>query len=118
MELDLSVMDNLVLTPQEKTDLKLGEELGFNGLYCQQCSACVGQCGKGFDIPTLMRGYMYAYGYKNMPLAKDTVDSVNMPGVPCKGCRSCSVTCPMGFDVRGKVMDISRIKTVPEDFLV
>lgn len=118
LELDLSVMESLALTAQEEADLKPGKKLGFNGLYCQQCDTCVGQCGKGFDIPTLMRGYMYAYGYKNMSLAKETVDSVNMAGVPCTGCSSCSVTCPMGFDVRGKIADIARIKDVPGDFLV
>lgn len=122
MELDLSVMADLTLTAQEKADLKPGKQLGFNGLYCQQCDTCVGQCGRDFDIPTLMRGYMYAYGYKNMSLAKDTVNSVKLAGVsgalPCTGCSTCSVKCPMGFDVRRKIMDIARIKEVPEEFLV
>lgn len=32
---DLSIMENLSLTPEEERNLRLGEELGLAGVYCQ-----------------------------------------------------------------------------------
>jgi predicted aldo/keto reductase-like oxidoreductase len=118
LEKDLSVMEDLTLTPEEKADLKLGEKLALTGLYCQQCEKCLAQCPNNFDIPTLMRSYMYAYGYRNPTLAKETLEKLDLDGVPCKNCDTCQVICSMGFDVRNKIMDIARIKAVPEEFLV
>jgi predicted aldo/keto reductase-like oxidoreductase len=119
METDLSIMENLTLTPQEKEDLRLGEKLNLTGLYCRQCEKCLAQCGKNIDIPTFMRSYMYAYGYKNPALAAETLKSeiMDLSHLPCKNCSHCGVQCTMGFDVRGKILDIARIKDIPEDFL-
>ena len=118
LEQNLSVMEDLALTPEEKADLKLGDKLALTGLYCQQCEKCLAQCPGNFDIPTSMRSYMYAYGYGNPSLARKTLETVNMADIPCNSCSTCQVTCSMGFDVRKKIMDIARIKAVPEEFLV
>jgi predicted aldo/keto reductase-like oxidoreductase len=118
MNLDLSVMEDLTLTPKEKQDLKLGKQLSFNSLYCQQCGKCLAQCSKNLDIPTLMRSYMYAYGYKNPALARETVDSLDLSALPCKNCNTCGIQCTMGFNIRDKILDITRIKDIPQDFLV
>lgn len=118
MNLDLSVMEDLTLTPREKTDLKLGKKLSMAGLYCRQCGQCLAQCGKDLEIPTLMRSYMYAYGYKRPALAAETLQSLDLSKLPCGDCNSCNVQCTMGFDVRGKILDIARIQKVPQDFLV
>jgi len=118
LELDMSVMENLSLTPQEKEDLKFGKKIGINGLFCAQCGRCRSQCPYNLDIPTIMRSYMYAYGYKNPALAKETLQSVDLHNTPCTDCHTCTVTCSMGFDIHNKILDIARLKDVPEDFLV
>lgn len=64
MEENISIMDNLELTPEETE--YLGKSKSYSGLFCQQCEKCVSQCPRGLDIPTLMRSYMYAMGYKNV----------------------------------------------------
>lgn len=117
LKLDLTVMEELALTPQEKKDLRLDHKAALTGLYCQQCERCLAQCGKNFDIPTLMRSYMYAYGYKNLALAQETFTSLDLTNLPCSDCNTCKVKCTMGFDVRGKILDIARIKDIPADFL-
>jgi predicted aldo/keto reductase-like oxidoreductase len=118
METDLSIMEDLALTPEERKDLKLGEETKQAGLYCAQCGKCVAQCGKELEIPTLMRGYMYAYGYRDLKKAKDALRYVDLSGIPCDSCGHCRVTqCSMGFDVKSKVQDIARIRHVPDDFI-
>jgi aryl-alcohol dehydrogenase-like predicted oxidoreductase len=119
MKLDISVMEDLTLTAREKADLDLGQELGMAGLYCQHCGKCLAQCRNNVDIPTFMRGYMYAYGYKNLSLAAETLQAqlAEDSHLVCKNCSGCTVKCTMGFDVRGKILDVARIKEIPGDFL-
>jgi predicted aldo/keto reductase-like oxidoreductase len=118
MELDLSVMEDLTLTPEDRKDLHLGVIDNRPGLYCDQCNRCVSQCRLSLDIPALMRGYMYAYGYRNMSAARETVREAVASVSPCSECGSCTVHCSKGFDVRQKVTDIARLNQVPEEFLV
>lgn len=115
---DLDLMKDFVLTEEEKKDLKLPTEGMSAGIYCQQCTKCVSQCPNDLDIPTIMRGYMYAYGYKNLALAQQTIKNAKMPSNPCSGCTTCSVVCDAGFDVKKKVQDIGRLNNVPDDLLL
>jgi predicted aldo/keto reductase-like oxidoreductase len=111
---DWSVVTDLTLTPQELRDLRLGEQVA--GLYCQQCGHCVAGCPKDLPIPDLMRGYMYAYGYRNLQAAHELVGSLAVEGDPCGSCAACTAVCVKGFDVADRVRDISRLRTVPGDF--
>ena len=115
---NMALMADLKMTGKEKEDLKIGRLNKKEGLYCQQCRACVAQCRYGLDIPTLMRSYMYAYGYKNLLRAKDTLASLNPTHIPCVNCAGCTVQCSMRFDVKRKVLDISRLQTVDRDLLI
>jgi len=115
---DLTVMGNLNLTPEERKNLRLDEPQTLSGLYCQQCDACRAQCPHSVEIPTFMRSYMYAYGYRNLRLAQETLKSAELASLPCYDCRQCSVDCTMGFDVRSKILDIARLENVPSEFLV
>ncbi|MCR4396405.1 MAG: aldo/keto reductase [Candidatus Saccharicenans sp.] len=113
---NLEVVKDLKLTPEELYDLKIGETAGLAGLYCQGCQRCLPQCPKGLPIPEMMRAYMYAYGYKNLAAAHELVSSLNLPDNPCAGCSSCSVNCAFRFDVRERLVDINRLKSVPTEF--
>jgi predicted aldo/keto reductase-like oxidoreductase len=113
---DISVVSDITLTPQELKDLRVGEQVA--GLYCQQCGQCLAGCPKGLPIPDLMRGYMYAYGYRNLGLAHELVGSLDLAENPCGACASCTAVCAKGFDVSGRVRDISRLRAVPGDFFV
>lgn len=117
LELDLTVMANLALSDEEKAGLQPPKEVVSAGLYCQQCGQCVPQCPAKLDIPTLMRSYMYAYGYKNFEKARQTVDLTDLSRLACNSCGTCTVNCAVGFDVKEKVLDIARIKDIPRDFL-
>ncbi len=118
MEVAMSVMTDLKLNPGEAQDLKLGSNPSLPGLYCAQCQECMRQCPHEVPIPTLMRSYMYAYGYRKLQQAKTTLQALDLSQFPCPSCTHCSVVCTQGFDVRTKICDISRILSVPEDFLV
>ncbi|MCL6101654.1 MAG: aldo/keto reductase [Bacteroidetes bacterium] len=107
-------------------DLKMTDEeikaLSFNvpgaTLYCQQCKQCLPQCPHNLDIPTLMRSYMYAYGYKNTEQAWYTLAEAKLSANPCNACDICHVQCASGFDVKSKIADIERLRNVPLDFVV
>jgi len=116
LEDDLLVMKEPTLTTEEAASLETQEKLA--GLYCQQCGTCLDQCPADLDIPVLMRGYMYAHGYRNLLSAKDVVNGLGRGDLPCATCESCSVNCPQDFDVRERALDVARIGQVPDDFLV
>lgn len=115
LQSNLEMVNNSEFTDDDMKELKLALS-GTEGMYCLQCRECEGQCARNVDIPTLMRSYMYAYGYRNMHHAQQTLDMVNDKSV-CKDCDSCNVTCAAGFDVRKKILDIERLRNVPVEFL-
>lgn len=117
LQKNLAMIRNLKMTEQELKDLNLALLDSETGLYCQQCRQCLPQCPHNLDIPTIMRSYMYAYGYKNTSQAYQNLATIDLSGKPCEKCGSCSVNCTSGFDVKNKIMDIARLRDVPRDFL-
>ncbi len=116
LETNLSVMEDLTLTPEEKKYLELVRTNHKESLFCQGCGTCLEQCTIAPDIPTLMRSYMYAYGYRDLPAAVRNIKSVKDSPIACADCTSCVVDCQMGFDIKEKVLDIIRLRDFPQEF--
>ncbi|NJK95254.1 MAG: hypothetical protein HC905_10370 [Bacteroidales bacterium] len=72
LTLNIQLMQNLGLTSEEKRWLS-AYNYNTGEIYCQQCGECLPQCPGNVDIPTIMRSYMYAYGYKNLHHARQTL---------------------------------------------
>jgi predicted aldo/keto reductase-like oxidoreductase len=104
LEEDLSVMEDLRLTLDEKSDLEKHKQLA--GLFCQNCGECRPQCPAGVDVPIVMRSYMYAMGYGNLQTAQDAIDMAGRPILSCPDCHVCQVQCSQGFDVRQRALDL------------
>jgi len=111
-----SVASDVSLSPEERDDLQLA--LNETGMFCKGCNTCSGQCKHDLPVSDLMRSYMYNYAYAYPAKAWKTVVDAGVPDDPCTGCDECTVTCKSGFDVRGKITDIARIRKVPAEFLV
>jgi len=117
MQKNLGMIRDLKMTEQEMKDLKLAVLDSEQSLYCLQCRQCVSQCPYNLDIPTAMRSYMYAYGYRNTQQAWYTLADAGFSANPCENCGTCSVKCALRFDIKKKLQDISRLRDVPKDFL-
>jgi len=117
MQKNLSMIQNLKMSEQELKDLNLAGLNPEPGLYCHQCKKCIPQCRQNLDIPTLMRSYMYAYGYRDLEHAQHTLFESGLAGKPCDMCDLCQVKCTAGFDIKDRVQDIARLREVPGDFL-
>jgi predicted aldo/keto reductase-like oxidoreductase len=104
---DLSVMQDLTLTPAERQDLNLGQALGLSGVFCQQCGRCREQCPARMDIPTLMRAYMYAAGHQQPAKARDTLRAWTEADIACSRCARCDVRCVLGHDVRSRALEMA-----------
>jgi predicted aldo/keto reductase-like oxidoreductase len=113
---NMEVMNDLNLTREEEDFLYAASFK--EGLYCDGCRQCIKQCPKNLPIPDMMRAYMYAHGYSRPRQAKETLFEAGITADPCKDCRVCTVNCPKGFNVSGKIADISRVTQVPDDLLV
>lgn len=107
MQEDLSVMEDLNLTPEESRDLELGSDLGLTGMFCQQCRQCQAQCPAGLEIPGLMRAYMYAFGHKRPHKARETLRGWSSDRLACRDCTACTVRCALGFDVRARALELA-----------
>ena len=118
MESNYSIMDDPALTDEEEKSLVPPQELPVSRSYCRRCRACSGQCPERVDIPTLMRSYMYAYAYRNLAHARQTLFHAGDGRLPCLECKTCKVKCAAGLDIRDRLLDIRRLKDIPEDFLV
>ncbi len=109
MEEDLSIMEDLDLSPGEREDLAWGVERGEPGNLCQQCGSCRRACPAGEDIPTLMRAHMYAFAHGRPARSRPVLTRWSAAEVACAGCRTCEVACPLGLDVRTRALEISRM---------
>lgn len=116
LETDLSIMEDLTLTPEEKKYLELARANHKESLFCQGCGTCLKQCKIAPDIPTLMRCYMYAYGYRDLAAAARNMESIKDNPIACADCSSCVVKCSMGFDIKERVLDIIRLRDFPSEF--
>lgn len=116
LEANLSIMEDLTLTPEEIKFLELARMNQKQSLLCQGCGTCLKQCSSAPDIPTLMRCYMYAYGYRDLALAVRNLKSVKDDPIACTNCTSCVVNCRMGFNVKERALDIIRIRDFPQEF--
>jgi predicted aldo/keto reductase-like oxidoreductase len=118
LEMDLSLMADLTLTPEEEKYIAYVRANRSDSLFCQGCGTCLTQCSSAPDIPTLMRCYMYAYGYKDLRAAARNIKSIKENSIACSDCSTCSVKCPRGIDIKGRALDIIRLRDVPPEFFI
>jgi aryl-alcohol dehydrogenase-like predicted oxidoreductase len=108
LEEDRAVMGS---TASLRDDLSLMQYAAVAGpRYCRACGSCSGQCTYSADIPTALRGLMYAEGYGRPDMARATLAGA---AIPCGDCSRCGVTCRFGLDVKGRMMAAKALTEPP-----
>ncbi len=113
---NLGILENITMTEKEKQDLLYAQ--GETGMYCTGCTGCLPQCPYNLPVPDLMRAYMYAYGYSNIPMAYSLLGELGTGSAPCINCDSCKITCTKNFNLKEKISDVSRLVNTPADFII
>jgi predicted aldo/keto reductase-like oxidoreductase len=115
LDLNVKLLTDISITEAEKKDLIVAST--ETGLYCTGCTKCIPACPRNLPVPDLMRAYMYAYGYSNPAMAYSLLGELGTSDNPCKECVTCKVECTKNFNIKEKIADISRLVSVPADFL-
>jgi predicted aldo/keto reductase-like oxidoreductase len=110
LESNISIMNDLTLTDEEKRDLKLSSLLPGK-LYCQQCGKCIPSCPQRVEVPVLMRAYMYSQGYDNQQQARETAAELSTErGLQaCQGCSSCTAQCIRGIQIGERIQSLMEL---------
>ncbi|MDR1601553.1 MAG: aldo/keto reductase [Tannerella sp.] len=113
----LAAVKDPVLTESERKYLAMLSTQEM--MFCQQCGKCSEMCVEHLPIPDMMRAYMYAYGYKNATLSKETLQELRLPDRMCRSCGNggCRVKCTSGFDVARKIAAVTPVLHVPDVLL-
>jgi predicted aldo/keto reductase-like oxidoreductase len=115
LEMNARVNQDLELTEEERASIAYGPPEG--GLYCDSCGTCVEGCPHRLPIPGFMRAYMYTYGYRDLAMARELLGTLPQATTQCGSCSSCTAACVKGFDVAGRIADVKRVESIPEEFL-
>ncbi len=77
----------------------------FGPLYCRMCNQCEGTCAKGLPVADLIRVVMYADGYGQFTLGRESFRELpeNAVTARCGDCPVCTVKCPYGVRVAERV---------------
>lgn len=105
--MDFNIMSDPRLSDEEQHDLQITAMVSGR-LYCQNCRSCIPGCLQRVEIPTLMRAFMYARGYRNLEQARSTAEE--LPGhqgpEACRDCTDCTAVCPHGIDIEHRIKDL------------
>ena len=98
------VMHSLKLTRVDEQILERYAE-AVKPSYCGLCGECEPGCPLGVQVSTVNRSLMYAEGYGDMALARETYRGI--PGgasaAVCGDCAACTARCVRGLDIAAKM---------------
>ena len=80
----------------------------IDGYFCRLCAKCEPTCPNSVSISVVNRALMYAEGYRELALAKETFSEA--PGAGrCSDCRECVARCVNGLDIAAKMRQAERL---------
>ena len=74
--------------------------------FCRMCGQCDGKCPKGLPARDLVRFAMYADGYGQFGLGRESFQrlSAEHQAIRCGDCTTCAIKCPNGVRVAEQAM--------------
>lgn len=75
-------------------------------LYCRMCGECLGKCPENVNIPDIMRYLMYAEGYGELQLGRDSYKSLsfNVNASKCIDCDYCVAKCVNKLEIQKRMV--------------
>jgi len=75
-------------------------------LYCRMCGECSNICPENVNIPDIMRFLMYADGYGELELGRDSYKSLsfNQRASKCIECNRCVVPCVNKLNIKERML--------------
>jgi predicted aldo/keto reductase-like oxidoreductase len=72
---------------------------------CTLCGGCTGECSYGVPYGDLLRAVMYHDGYRNEPLARETVKGSVLRQIwqHCSECSPCTAVCRRGLQIKEQI---------------
>lgn len=101
---NVEVMNSLKLTRVDEQILERYAE-AVKPTYCGLCGKCEPGCPLGVQVSTVNRSLMYAEGYGDMTLARETYHAIPGAGsaAACGDCGECTARCVRGLDIAAKM---------------
>jgi predicted aldo/keto reductase-like oxidoreductase len=92
-----------------RSDERILERYGqaIDPYYCRLCGECEVTCPKGVQISVVNRALMYAEGYGEQRLAKETFYEAQNRAL-CSSCTTCVARCVNGLSIAAKMKDARR----------
>jgi uncharacterized protein len=109
MNEDIAVMGMKLTRSDERVLERYGAAIAPH--YCQQCGKCESTCPSGVAIRVINRSLMYAEGYRNIELARETYREIPSHAslFPCLDCDECVARCANGLNIAGKMEKALRV---------
>jgi len=100
---DLAVM-GMKLTRLDRKSLHRYSQR-IDKTYCRMCDGCNGTCRYSVDIAENMRALMYAEGYGDLELGKETFHQLPVAerATVCSSCDSCTAKCVNGLKIAARL---------------
>jgi uncharacterized protein len=109
MHEDIAVMGMKLTRSDEQILKRYGAAIA--PYYCQLCGKCESTCPRGVAIRVINRSLMYAEGYRNRELARDTYREIPAHASlsACLNCDECVARCANGLNIAGKMERALRV---------
>ena len=103
LEENLKAMKDPFSAADEK--LLVSQRDFIRAMYCNMCGECDDTCAKGLPVAEILRGLMYAEGYRQFALGREHFLHLASRGASarCADCTECTVQCPFGVHVAARV---------------
>ena len=101
---NVEVMNSLKLTRVDTQILERYAE-AVKPVYCGLCGKCEPGCPLGVQVSTVNRSLMYAEGYGDMALARETYHGIPnaVSAAACGDCSECTARCVRGLNIAAKM---------------
>jgi predicted aldo/keto reductase-like oxidoreductase len=108
---DIAVMGMKLTRADERVLDRYGAAI--EPYYCHLCGQCEHTCPNGVAISIINRSLMYAEGYRNVELARETYRAIPARASisACLDCDECVAHCVNGLNIAGKMEKALRVLT-------